>query len=72
MRFHGGVRDLIGNEPSFRHIVRFCKSLFRLAKNVVVILFDVVRLAIVDQVSLRPHRLFRIEVSGQNLIIHVD
>ena len=64
MRLHGSVGNLVGNEPAFRHVIRFPKGLLGIAENMVVIFFDVVRLALVDQVRLRLHRFFRIEVGG--------
>ena len=38
----------------------------------VIILLDIVRAVLVDEIGLRFHRLFRIEVRGQRLVFHVD
>ena len=49
------MRDFIGNEARFRNMVRFRKAFLGITKDVVVILFQVVGLVIVDQISLRRH-----------------
>ena len=38
----------------------------------VIILFEIVRLVLVDEVSLGLHRLFGIEIGRQNFIVNVD
>ena len=72
VRLHGGMCDFIRDVTRFSHAVCFLKTLFRIAKNVVIIFFDVVQLVIVDEIGFRLHRLFRIEVGWQHLVLDVD
>src|SRR5262249_30517463 len=41
-------------------------------EDVVIVLFDVVRLVFVDEVLLGFHRRFGIEVGGQQMVFHID
>ena len=55
VRLHGRVRDFVGDEAGFFDVVGLGKALLRITENVVVVLFDVVRLVVVDQVALDRH-----------------
>ena len=72
VRFHGSMRDFIRDEPRFSHVIRFGKTLLGIAKRVVIILFQIARLVVVDEVRLRLHRFFRIEVGGQHFVLYID
>ena len=56
----------------FGNVVRLRKALLRIAKDMVIVLLDVVRPVLVNEVALRLHRLLRIEVRRQRLIFHID
>ncbi len=72
MRLHRGVRHFIRNEARLGHMIRFGKALVRIAERMVIILLQIARLVVVNQISLRLHRLFRIEISRQYFILDVD
>ena len=72
MRFHRRMRHLVRHKTPLRDVVRFDESLLRIAKHMVVVLFQVMRFAIVDQVGFRVHRFFRIEVRRQNFILDIN
>ncbi len=57
---------------AFGNVISFGKPLLRIAENVVIIFLEVVRLVVVDEVGLRLHRLFGIEVGGQDFVLDVD
>ena len=72
VRFHGRMGDFVGDEASFGYLVGVGKTFLGISEYVVVVLFEVVGLVVVDEVGLRLHRFLGIEVSGQELIIHLD
>ena len=69
---HGGVRDFVGDVARLRRQVGFSKTFIRIAKDVVIILLDVVLFVLVDEVALGLHGFFRVEISRQRLIFHVN
>ena len=72
VRLHRGMRHFIGDEAGFSNLIGFRKTFFRFAKYVVIIFFDIVGLVIVNEIRLRLHRLFRIEVGREHLVVHLD
>ena len=72
MRLHGGVRDFVGDEAGFGDVVGVGETFVGIAEEVVIILFEVVRLVVVDEVALGLHRLFGIEIGGQDFVFDVD
>ena len=72
MRLHGGVRDFVGDVARLRRQIGFGKTFIGIAENVVIILLDVVLFVLVDEVALGLHRLFRIEIRRQRLVLHVN
>ena len=72
MRFHGRVGDFVGNVARFRDVVGLGETFLRIAKGVVVFLLNVAWLVLVDEVALGFHRFFRIEISGQEFVLHVN
>src|SRR5579872_6689915 len=53
-------------------MVGFCKTFIRITEDMVIILFDVVGLVVVNQVTLGLHGFFRIAVCGQKFVFDVD
>ena len=72
MRLKCGVRHLGAVEPVLADQVALGEPALDVAKMVVVLLFDVVRPLVVDQIRFRQHRLFRIEISRQDFVVHAD
>ncbi len=72
MRLHRGVRHFARNVAMLHHHVSLGKALVRIAKNVVIIFFNIVRPLRMDPVLLRLHRVFRIKPRRQLLILHFD
>ena len=72
VRLHRRVRDFVGNIAAFDHLVGFRKAGVRIAEDVVIILFDVVRARLVDQVGFRLHGFFGVEPRGQEFIFDVN
>ena len=72
MRLHGGVGDFVREEASFGDVVGLGKGLVGIAEDMVVILLQVVALIVVNEVFLSLHRVFGIEVGGQEFVIDVD
>ena len=72
MRLHRRMCHFIGKISIFEYVRRFAKSLIRVAKDVVIILLNVVRLLRMNEVGSGLHRLFRIEIRRQWLIFGVD
>ena len=72
MRLHGGVRNFVGDKTRFFYVVGFGKALIGITEGVVIILFQIVRLVVVDKVPLGFHGLFRIKISRQEFVLHVD
>ncbi len=64
--------DFVGEKAPFRDVVGFRKSFVRIAKDVVVVFFDVVWLVVVNEVALGLHRFFRIEVSRQKFVFDLN
>ncbi len=54
------------------HVIRFGEAFLGIAKNVVIILLQVVGTVLVNEIGLGLHRFFGIEVRGQRLVLHVD
>src|ERR1700688_1237244 len=72
MRFHGGVSNFIGDEASFFYVVGFGETSVWISEDMVIILFDVVRLVVVNEIVFGFHRLFRIEVGWQQFVFDVN
>ena len=72
VRLHGRVGDFVGDEASFGYLVGFGEAFVGIAEDVVVVLFEVVRLVVVDEVGLGLHRFFGIEVGGQEFVFDID
>ena len=72
VRFHGRMRNFVGDEAGFGYLVSFGKTYFRISEDVVIVLFQVVGLVVVDEVGLGFHRFFGIEIRGQELVVNVD
>ena len=72
MRLHGRVRDFIGDEARLGNVVGFGKTLIRIAEDVVIILFQIPRLVVVNEIGLRLHRFFGIEVRRQHFVLNID
>src|SRR5208337_5280350 len=62
--------NFVREEAAFGDVVGFSKSFVGVAEDVVVVLLQIVRLVVVDEIGLGLHRLFGIEVGGQKFIIH--
>ena len=72
VRLHRRMCDFIGEITAFEDAVCVPKSLLGITKNVVIILLDVVGFLRMDQIRSRLHRLFRIEVCRQRLVVNVN
>ncbi len=72
MRLHGRVGNLVGDEAGFGHMVGFGEAFVRIAEDVVIIFFQIVRLVLVDEVGLSLHRILGIEVGREDFIVDVD
>ena len=72
MRLHRRMGHFVRNEARFQYLIGFRKPRVWIAEAVVIILLQIVRLVLVDEVSLGLHRLFGIEVGRQHLVIDID
>ena len=72
VRLHCGVGHFISNEPRLGNVISFGEALLGIAKNVVIVFFDVVRLVVVDEIGFRFHRFFGIKVGRQYLVFDID
>ncbi len=66
------MRHLVRDVAAFDDFVRLGEPGIGITEHMVIILLNVVRLVVVYQVSGRLHRLFRIEVSRQRLVLDFD
>src|SRR6266550_7285499 len=72
MRLHCGMGHFISNESRFSNVIGFGEALLGIAKDVVIVFFDVVRLVVVDEIGFRFHRFFGIKVGGQYLVFDIN
>src|SRR5947207_10212441 len=72
MRFHGSVRDFVCYKTRFFDVIGFRESLLRIAEDMVVVLFGIVRLVVVNQIARGLHGFFGIEVGRQQLVFDVN
>src|ERR1035438_6386061 len=72
MRLHRRVSYFICDKARLGHLVGFGKTFGGIAEDVVVILFQIAGLRFMDKVRLGLHRLFGIEVRGQDFVLDVD
>ena len=72
IRLHGTVGDFVGDEASFGDLVGVGETLVRVAEDVVIVLLQIVRLVVVDEVALRFHGVFGIEGGGKHSILDID
>ncbi len=72
MRLQGGVGDFAANEALGEDHVGGLQALLHVAEVVVVLLFDVVRLVLVDPVPRRLHGLFGVEPGRERLVVDLD
>ncbi len=72
VRLHRRMRYLSGDKTGFGNAIRLGKAFVGIAEDVVIVLLQVVRLVVVDEVGFRLHRFFRIEISGQHFVLHIN
>src|SRR6185437_880081 len=72
VRLHCRMGHLVCEIPAFDNVRGLAKALLGIAKDVVIILLDVVRLLRVDDIGTRLHRLFGIKVCRQELVLDLD
>ena len=72
MRLHRGVRYFVGDVAAFDDFVGFGEAFIGIAEDVVIVLFDIVRALLVNEIGFRGHGIFGIEPGGQRFVFDVD